>query len=65
MVKKQITLIFLSLSMGMSAQDFSGKATYQTKKSFKEFDEKVAENPNKISEDLIDAVKKRVKKHLY
>lgn len=64
-MKILFTLLTLTLSVGVFAQDFSGKATYQSKMILKDFNEKVAEDPSKISKSFIEAVKGRVKKHLF
>lgn len=62
-MKKQITLLFFSLSMGIFAQDFSGKATYQTKMSFKDFDEKVKSDKNSLlNDDMLKQIKEAMNK---
>src|SRR5690554_5800085 len=61
-MKKIFTLLAVSLSIGAFAQEFSGKATYQSKMILKDFNEKAAENPSKISQDFIEAVKRASEK---
>src|SRR5690554_2171194 len=55
-------VLALSLFLPTYAQEFSGRATYQSKMILKDFNEKAAENPSKISQDFIEAVKRASEK---
>src|SRR5690606_16586362 len=61
-MKILFTLLALTLSVATFAQDFSGRATYQSKMILKDFNEKVAEDQSKISQDFIEAVKRASEK---
>lgn len=61
-MKILFTLLTLVLSVATFAQDFSGRVTYQSKMILKDFNEKVAEDPSKISKSFIEAVKRASEK---
>src|SRR5690606_37907190 len=61
-MKILFTLLALTLSVATFAQDFSGTATYKSKMILKDFNEKVAEDQSKISQDFIEAVKRASEK---
>jgi len=61
-MKILFTLLALVLSVATFAQGFSGKATYNSKMILKEFNEKVAEDPSKMSKSFIEAVKRASEK---
>ncbi len=60
-MKKLITLFIVLISLGMSAQNFSGKATYQVKKSFGTTSIKVEGDKNpELTKQLEEMMKKGV-----
>ena len=61
-MKILFTLLVFALSVTTFAQDFSGRVTYQSKMILKDFNEKVAEDPSKISKSFIEAVKRASEK---
>lgn len=59
---KLFTYLTSLLYISAFGQNLSGKATYNSKIILKEFNEKVEEDPSKISKDFIEAVKKASEK---
>ena len=60
-MKPFFTLIAIGLSFGTFAQEFSGKATYFTKRSFKKIEEK-KDSSSKFSEEIFEALQKASEK---
>lgn len=61
-MKILFTYLTSLLYISTFAQNLSGKATYNSKMILKEFNEKVAEDPGKMSKDFIEAVRKASEK---
>jgi|SRR5690606_30032839 len=56
------TLLAIVLTVATFAQNLSGRATYNSKMILKDFNEKVAEDPSKMSKNFIEAVRKASEK---
>jgi len=63
-MKILFTLLTLTLSVGVFAQDFSGKATYQTKMIIKDFEQKAREGDEKsiLNDELLKQMKDALNK---
>lgn len=64
-MKKLVTLFIVSVSLGLSAQNFSGKATYQTKRIFKEIKVKEDSQNPELTKQLNEAMKKASEKTFF
>lgn len=64
-MKKLVTLFIVSVSLGMSAQNFSGKATYQTKRTFKNIEVTEDTKDPELTKQLNEAMKKASEKTFF
>lgn len=63
-MKNVITLFMLALSLGLFAQEFSGKATYQFKRTFKDIEDGTLKDPE-LAKQINEAMKKASEKTFF